>query len=577
MSSLAATLHEDYQRFAGRPCVAVKRNGVYQPVRYAEMERRVAAASLQLLDAGVSLGDRVAIVAKTRLEWLVADQAVAMLGAVVVPVYPTLTVPVMSHILRDSGATVAIVEGPVEGARVAESAGGPIKIFTMDPWGPAHARFAAEPGSPNLDHPRLVERRAAILPGTLVSFLYTSGTTGMPKGVLYDHARARAALESLTRNLDLRDGDVALSFLPMSHALGRGSSIAYFHHGVVNHFGESLDTVAADFQLARPTVAFTVPRVFEKAHERILTTIETGSPAKKKIFHGAIGVAREAWTRRAAGRRVGPVLGAKLRVADRVVFRKIRGRLGGRVRVLWSGGASLAPHIAEFFSLVGINIRDVYGMSEFGLSHMTPEGKTRFGSCGRVTQGFEARIAPDGEILVRTSHGMLGYHQLPEDTREFREPDGWMHTGDIGHLDPEGFLFITDRKKSLIVLSNGKKVAPTPIESKLQSCPWILQAVVMGEGRSWLCALVYPNRELAAAQGFDAAALEAEVKKGVDAANADLPSFEQVKRFALLEKPLSEADGDLTPTLKIKRNDVARKNAAAIDRLYLESSRSGTM
>ncbi len=456
-----------------------------------------------------------------------------------------------------------------------EAAGTGIKILSMDPWAPAHARFAAEPGSPNLDHPRLVARRAEINANTLVSFLYTSGTTGMPKGVLYDHERAQAALEGFTGNLGLRPDDVALSFLPMSHALGRGSAIAYFHHGVLNHFGESLDTVAADFQLARPTVAFTVPRVFEKAHERISTMIETGPAAKKRIFLAAMGVARTAWKRRAAGRHAGPIVSAKLAVADRVVFRKIRARLGGRVRVLWSGGASLAPHIAEFFSLVGINIRDVYGMSEFGLSHMTPEGATRFGSCGRVSKGYEAQIAADGEILVRTTHGMLGYHQLPQDTAEFRDPDGWMHTGDIGHVDPDGFLFITDRKKSLIVLSNGKKVAPTPIESTLQASPWVLQAVVVGEGRSWLAALIHPNRELAAAQGLDDAALHAEVTNAVAEANREAPSFEQVKRFAFLEKPLSEADGDLTPTLKIKRSEVAKKNAAAIDRLYLET-RSGT-
>ncbi|HVO32218.1 MAG TPA: AMP-binding protein, partial [bacterium] len=359
-----------------------------------------------------------------------------------------------------------------------------------------------------------------------------------------------------------------LSFLPMSHALGRASAIAYFHAGVLNYIGESLDTVAEDFRLARPTVAFTVPRVFEKAYEKIRAQAG-GSPVKRRLFEWALSLARRVQAERDAGREPGPLLRARAAAADRVVFSKIRARLGGRIRVLWSGGASLAAHLADFYQLVGIPIRDVYGMSEFGLSHMTPAGRVRPGSCGLTTPGFEVRIADDGEILVRAQHGMLRYHGLDEDTAAFREPDGWMHTGDIGRLDEEGWLWITDRKKSLIVLSNGKKVAPAPIEQKLvESEPLLAQAVVIGEGRNYLVALLSPNAELAASRGLDAAAVEEALRAAVDAVNRDLPSFETIKQIGLLPAPLTEEGGELTPTLKVKRAEVAKKHAALIESLY---------
>lgn len=573
MPNLAQTLYDDYRRFRGRPCIAVKRDGQYVRVPYEEMERRTARLALALIDLAVAPEDRVAIMSSTRPEWLTADHAIAAVGAVIVPIYPTLTAPVAKHILEDSGAKVAVVEGPREAARLRE-AGFRGALLAMQPGVEGAHPWPAGDEPADLDLPPIATRRAAIQDHWLVSFLYTSGTTGSPKGVIYDHERATGALHSLMDSLQLKDGDVALSFLPMSHALGRASTIAYFHSGVLNCFAESINTVAADFALVRPTCAFTVPRVFEKAYERLQALLKT-SASKRRIFEWSLSVARAAWKEKSAGRRPGAFLASQLALADRLVFGpKVRARLGGRVRVLWSGGASLAPHIAEFFNLAGVPIKDVYGMSEFGLSHMTPQGAPRFGSCGRQTLGYEVKIAADGEILVRASHAMVGYHRLPEDTKSFRDPDGWMHSGDIGHIDPDGYLFITDRKKSLIVLSNGKKVAPTPLESRIASNPLAAQVVVIGEGRNYLTALIAPNRELASARGLDDAAIERELQSAIDAVNRDLPSFETIKRFAVLSRPLTEADGDLTPTLKVKRSEVARNFAPVIDRLYADAAAS---
>ncbi len=548
--TLAHQLVEDYQAYAARPCVAVKVGGRFVDRTYREIGREAAGVAVALLERGVRVGDRVAIVSRSRLEWLLADQAIAFVGAIVVPIYPTLVGPVLEHVLRDSGATLAFVEGRAEAERVRAAAPG-IRIVSIDDAAGAADPFPRRPES--LDDPRLRRRLAELTPATRVSFLYTSGTTGMPKGALYDHDRAQGLLKKLRVTLALEEGDVALSFLPMSHALGRGSAIVYFHAGVKNCIGESIDTIAQDLALARPTVAFAVPRVFEKAYERILAAAGA-SPVKRRLFAWALDAARRdrPWRR----------------LADRIVFSKIRARFGGKIRTFWSGGASLPAHIAEFFHLAGVPIRDIYGMSEFGISHAAPVGEIRYGSCGKTAAGYESKIAEDGELLVRCEHAMLGYHGLPEETAEFRDADGWMHTGDIGRIDGDGFLFITDRKKSLLVLSNGKKVAPAPIESELTACGWVLQAVVLGEGRSYLTALVAPNRERAAAEGIDDAALRARIQAAVDAVNAGRPSFETIKRFALLGSPLSEEAGELTPSLKVKRAEVARLHARAIDELY---------
>jgi len=565
LGNVARILIDDYARHAARPAVAVRRDGRWVTSTYAELEPRAAAGALALIAAGVKPGDRVAIVARTSVEWMLADQAIALAGGVIVPVYPTLPAASMAHLLSDSGASRAIVHGEKEAALVRAAAPG-LPLLSLDPLPGVPAALPPPAAGDRVADPRLLERVGALGDASLVSFLYTSGTTGKPKAAVYDHRAAHGALMGLCRNLGIREDDVALSFLPMSHGLGRGSVIAFFHTGALNHFGESLDTVAADFASARPTCAFTVPRVFEKAYERIRGRAHA-SGIGRRVFPWAVRAGRDRWSARRAGRAPSALARARHSVADRLLFSKVRAGLGGRVRVLWSGGASLRAEIAEFFALAGVPIRDVYGMSEFGLSHITPEGELRFGSCGKIAPGYEARIAEDGEILVRYANSMAGYHGLPDDTRAFRDGEGWMHTGDIGRVE-DGWFYVTDRKKALLVLSNGKKIAPGPIEAALCAQPLIQQAVVLGEGRSYLVALVVPDREQARARGLDEAALAAAVQSAVDEVNRDLPSFETVKRFVLLPRALSEADGELTPTLKVKRKVIDEKYADVIESLY---------
>jgi long-chain acyl-CoA synthetase len=396
------------------------------------------------------------------------------------------------------------------------------------------------------------------------------------------HANLVANLRSTESLFDIGPDDVALSFLPLSHVFERLVGYLYLYKGVTVIFAESLDTVARDIAAVRPTIMTAVPRVYEKLYTRVLETGRQASGLKRKIFDRALAVGAARSTRLLQGRRPGPLAELQYRVFDRLVFSKIRDRLGGRVRYLVSGSAPLPGHIGEFFHAAGLVIVEGYGLTETSpVLTVNPPGAPRFGTVGKAVPDVELRIAEDGEILARGPNIMQGYYQQPEATAEVLEADGWLHTGDIGALDADGYLTITDRKKDLIVTSGGKNVAPQPIEAALKQSPLVAEAVLLGDRRRFVSALITPdfpalerrlhdlNRSVedraALVRRPDVRGLYQEI---VDGLNRDLSPYERIKRFALLPAEFTIGGGELTPTMKVKRGVVEERWKETIAELY---------
>ncbi len=418
-------------------------------------------------------------------------------------------------------------------------------------------------------------------PDDLATIIYTSGTTGEPKGVMLTHGNLVANLEAGSQVLELSQADVALSFLPLSHGFERMVSYIYLFTGVSIVFAESMETIARDIGTVQPTVVTGVPRVYEKIQARIVTTGEGASPAKAAIFRWAVKAGIAKARARLTGRTPGTLVSARAAVADRLVFSTIRQRLGGRIRFLVSGSAPLGASVLEFFHGIGLPIVEGYGLTETApILTVNPANAPRAGTVGRPLPNVELRIAPDGEILARGPNVMTGYYNKPEATREVLK-DGWFATGDIGALDAEGYLRITDRKKDILVTSGGKNIAPQPIEDVLRRSPLVAEAVVLGDRRRYVAALLVPEftalerrlqglgRPPAARDELvtrpDVVALYQEI---VDALNRDLSPYERVKRMALLPSEFTVASGELTPTLKVKRRVVEERWRTQIEALY---------
>jgi long-chain acyl-CoA synthetase len=423
----------------------------------------------------------------------------------------------------------------------------------------------------------------AIAPAGLATIIYTSGTTGEPKGVMLTHGNLVANMRAATKVLDVDHEDVALSFLPLSHSFERMASYVYLFAGVTMVFAESFDTVGRDIVAVRPTLITGVPRAYEKMQARVMEKGQAGSPGRAALFRWAVraGLGKSRATLR--GRSVGPVTALKASIADRLVFSKIRAALGGRIRFVVSGSAPLAADTAEFFQAVGLPVIEGYGLTETApILTVNPPHAPRVGSVGKPVDGVEIRIAADGEILARGPNLMAGYYNKPQATADAVR-DGWFHTGDIGHLDAEGYLTITDRKKDLLVTSGGKKIAPQPIEAVLKRSPLVGEAILLGDRRKYAIALIAPDfRELERRLrdlGRPPAEREDLVKRPdvialyqeiVDALNHDLSQFERIKKIALLPAEFTIESGELTPTMKIRRKVIEDKWREVIDRLYAE-------
>ncbi len=561
-----------------------------------EFLEHVRDLSVGLRDFGLIAGDRVAIIADSRPEWCLTDMATLTAGGVTVPAYPTLPTGQMLHILNDCSATFAVVSDRTQVEKIEAIRGelsGLSAVAVMDadgrPW-PAGVLPLAEVAARG--HRRLVtnaaevrlfkERAAAVARDALATIIYTSGTTGEPKGVMLTHRNLLSNVDAASDVLNVTDKDVALSFLPLSHAFERMVLYLYLCNGITVTFAESPGTLARDMVRVRPTLMTAVPRVFEKLQARIHETIAHEPGVRQAIFGWALDVGRRRSAKVRSGRPVGALLALQDRLADTLVFDRIRAATGGRLRVLVSGSAPLPRMVAEFFDAIGLTIIEGYGLTEASPAlTVNPLDRPKFGTVGRAIPGVELRVAEDGEILARGPNIMRGYYNRPEETQAVLGPDGWLHTGDIGSLDRDGYLTITDRKKDIIVTSGGKSIAPQPIESALRQYPLVAEAVLLGDCRKFIAALLVPDfpaleRRLAdlgrpggAREELVARAdVLALFQQAVDAVNSTLAPFQTIKRFALIPSEFTIAGGEITPTLKVKRRVVEERWRADIEKLY---------
>jgi long-chain acyl-CoA synthetase len=569
-----------------------KKDGAWRAVSSDEFKTAVEELSLGLVALGIGKGDKVAILGENRPEWAYADLATLCAGAADTPVYATLTPAQVLYILNDSESKAVFVSNAAQAAKVAEIKGQLETIrhvIRMDegeiPGTVALSEIRAR-GREALarDRDAARTRAAAVEPTDLATLIYTSGTTGDPKGVMLTHSNLVSnVLGSVKVFRGLSSEDVCLSFLPLCHSFERtaGHNVMLYT-GATIAYAESVEAVPQNMQEVRPTMMSSVPRLYEKMYARVNEKVAQDPPFRQKIFRWALGVGREAFRHKVERTSPGLLLKLKQRLADRLVFSKIKERTGGRLRLFVSGGAPLSREIAEFFGAAGLTICEGYGLTETSpvITVNAPDW-IKPGTVGRPLEGIEVRIAADGEILTRGPHVMKGYYNKPEATAEAIDAEGFFHTGDIGVLDADGFLVITDRKKDILVTSGGKNIAPQPIENRLKASNFFAEVVMIGNKRNFPAALVVPNFEtlekwarekglqaLSREQLVDHPAVLAHYQKLMADLLPDLAQFERIKKIALLTREFTLEAGELTPTLKVKRRVVEEKYKGLIDKLY---------
>jgi long-chain acyl-CoA synthetase len=555
-----------------------KSDGAWKDVSSAEARDTLERVAAALATRGIRPGDRVAILSENRLEWALADLAILTLGAATVPIYATVTAQQTRHILADSGAQVAFVSNQSQKAKV-ESIRSELpalkEILTFDEDWPALLAQSKD-AAPGARFGDLVK------PSDVATLIYTSGTTGAPKGVILTHANLVSNVQDALVDFSIGPEDVALSVLPLSHVFERmAGHFTMLSRAVTIAYAESVDALSANMLEIRPTIVLAVPRLFERIYQRAVDAAAEGGPVKRAIFNRARAHAMK-WSRlRVKGEKIPGGLALAHAVCDRLVYTKLREKTGGRIRFFVSGGAPLHPEIAEFFMGAGLTVLEGYGLTETSpvIAVNRPNANVP-GTVGPPIRNVVIHIAEDGEILVQGPGVMRGYYNQPDETAKALE-GGWFHTGDIGHLDERGHLVITDRKKDILVTAGGKNLAPQPIENALKTSPLIAEAVLIGDQRPFVTALlvpVFPALEATAkARGISFVTREDLVRhpevralyeKEIAAHTKDLAKWEQIKRFALLPRELSQDDGELTPTLKVRRKVVNQRFANVIEELY---------
>jgi long-chain acyl-CoA synthetase len=567
--------------------VGLKRrvNGIWTPVTWREFAGEVRELAAGFIAAGIRPGDRVALMSRTRYEWTLVDYAILTAGGVVVPVYPTSSVEQVAWILGDSGAVATVIEtddhaGKIAAVRAVLPA--LAHVWQIDGGQPAGLAYLKAHGA-RVPPGQVEERRRTRGASDLAEIVYTSGTTGRPKGCMLNHGNIVAN----TRNCMKNDGfprvfnehASTLLFLPLAHSYAQLIQYAAIYSRTVLGLADMADAVA-ELPAYRPTSVLSVPRVWEKAYNSAKRRAATEGHGK--IFAGAEAVAMTYSKALDAG-GPGPVLRLRHAAFDRLVYRRLRAALGGRVRYAWSGAAPLGTRLGHFFRGCGITILEGYGLTETSpaTNSNTPDLQ-KVGTVGQPIPGCTTRIAPDGEVLVKGHMVFQGYWNNEVATKEMIDDAGWLHTGDIGDLDDEGFLTITGRKKDLIITAAGKNVAPAPLEDRLRAHWLVSQCLVVGEGKPYIAALVAADPEALAqwrtdngrpdtatmAELRDDAALRAEIQAAIDEANKAVSQAEAIKRFVILDEEFTEAGGQLTPTLKVRRSIVVERYAAAIAALY---------
>ncbi|MEZ0334056.1 MAG: long-chain fatty acid--CoA ligase [Gemmatimonadales bacterium] len=570
-----------------------KRGGHWTPIGYREVAEQVQDFSLGLLELGVRRGDRVAILSENRPEWAITDYACLAARAADVPIYPTLPARQAEYILRDSGAVAVVVStAQLEKVRsVRTRLPGLAHVIGLDPEtaGPGVLSFGAvlARGRAARDrHPEWHDLALNAAPDDLATLIYTSGTTGDPKGVMLSHGNIASNVTTCVDLFSFTAEDECLSFLPLSHIFERMfGHYCMFHAGVVINYAESIDAVPANMVEIRPQLMASVPRLYEKIYARVLDSVRSSSPLRQRIFAWGRRVG-ERWAELAIEKRPVPAgLQAQKLLADRLVFAKLRKRTGGRIRFFISGGAPLSPDIARFFYAAGLPVLQGYGLTETSpVMAVNTFQHHRLGTVGKAIPDVRIRIAPDGEIVTRGPNVMCGYFNKPEATAEAIDEEGWFHTGDIGMLDADGYLSITDRKKDLIVTAGGKNIAPQPIENLTKSSKFVATAVMIGDRRPFPVMLVVPNatqvKGWANHKGLPDGDLEhllslpevrQKIEREVRMTLRDLAQYEMPKKLLLLARDFTLESGELTPTLKVRRRIVEERHRAAIEALYLES------
>jgi long-chain acyl-CoA synthetase len=537
----------------------------WREVSWREAGERVDALAFALLARGVGRGDAVAVLARTRLEWVLLDWAVMKIGATVVGIYPTNTAPECAYILAHSESVIAFAEDDMQREKLASvQAQAPAlrEIVRFDEL----PRLEAEGRDYGAAHPGALDEAAReVAEDDLGTLIYTSGTTGPPKACMLTHRNLVTAAVRVRTNLE--DGsDVVLLFLPLAHTFGRLAHQAAAYYGSTVAFVAEATRVGEALGAVHPTILPAVPRIYEKIHAGVLDQIEGGGGMKRAIGLWALRVGTRASGLRRSGRPVPALLAAQERVADRLVFAKVKEKLGGRLRVGVSGAAPLGIDVLEFFNALGMLVIEGYGLTETASSlTVNDPDDFRFGTVGHAVEGTEIRLDEDGEILVRSDTVFAGYYKDPEATAAAFTDDGWFRTGDVGEIDTDGFLKITDRKKDLIITAGGKNIAPQNLENALKKSRYVSQALIVGDRRPYITALITLDQAEVEATGRDPHEL---VQAIVDDVNRDRVRVEQIKRFAILPRDFTQEEGEVTPTLKLRRKIVHEHFADTIDELY---------
>ena len=568
-----------------------KVDGQYRGISHDELKADVEALAAYLHSIGVRKGDRVGILSENRPAWVVADMAILKLGAIDVPLYPTLPPNQIAYILQNSEAKAVIVSTSLQLNKIRKIKNEVPSLMHVLSMNPIENR---EPNEIELEEAQRIGRTFAektpdwfkdvekIDENDIATLIYTSGTTGLPKGVMLTHRNICENVKSSVACLPVDSNDRTLSFLPLSHSYERTAGYyVMFACGVEIYYAESIETVSLNIMEVKPTIVITVPRLFERIKSALFKDLDAGPAARKKMFFWALDVGKKFAKAKREG-KISPLLAMQHALANKLVFSKVQKKFGGCIRYFVSGGAALPKETGEFFEAIGITILEGYGLTETSpVTHVNRIDKIKFGKVGPPIKNVEQKIAPDGEILLRGPNIMKGYWRDEAATREAIEPDGWFHTGDIGEIDEDGYLKITDRKKHIIVNSGGKNIAPLPIENMIQNSPFVDQVVVLGEKRPFLTAVIVPNfdairafaqkNQIAFESNKDLLQKE-EVKKIFDEhlkkISRELASHEKVRRFILSPEPFSIEAGEMTPTLKVKRKIVEEKFKAELEEIY---------
>jgi long-chain acyl-CoA synthetase len=578
-------------RFASPRAQSYRTSAGWQNISSKELVRRIAGVAKALAELGVVSGDRVGVFAPNCPEWHVADFAIQGIGGVTVPVYFHESVDRITYILKDSGARVVFTSGEEQARKIAECRPNLPEleqVISVAPPADLHgeilrydALIASTGDAEIADYRR---RAAEVTTAQLATIIYTSGTTGEPKGVMLSHANLSSNALDSAAGYEMSPSDVGLSFLPLAHVYERTMDYSFFFHGVPIAYVEQMETVQQALLEVHPTVMGAVPRFYEKIYANVIEQGHHETGIKRRIFDWALRVAGEAVPWRAYGKSVPASVRLQWSIADKIVYSKIRAGLGGRVRLLTAGGAPLAPELAEFFWSVGLPVFQGYGLTETSpvVTANSPKSN-KIGTVGPPIPNVQVRVAEDGEILAKGPCVMQGYYHKPDATREVLSADGWFSTGDIGRLDSEGYLTITDRKKELLKTAGGKFVAPAPIENLLKTSPYIANAMVVGDKHKFVSVLIVPNfatigaaardagrEQLTPGQMLNDAWVRDLITQEIERLTPSLAQYEKPKRFALLEQDFAFGNGQLTYTLKLKRRVIEERYQDIIARMYAD-------